>query len=463
MRQVFFFESLNVCPHLETAFELVLRHLNDGDAVTFYALGRSVPYSDFYADKGYPEFLAKWLLPEARAARLVKNPNFQFILVPPLPLPGIEGRPANSLAALMRHEYKGADIGMGVASSLVSRSGNSRFDPNANMTIVEAALRSAAAIYDFVAATLRDRLPDLVYLFNGRFSNNRAVLRACQDIGVPYRIHERGANRTRYSTWSHMPHDTAKVQNEILEKWRAVDNKAQAEVVASKWFDDRRTGKETDWTSFTTAQTPLHLPAFSGERIVTYFSSSDDEYAAVGDLYKWEGWEDQLAAVLGLVGAVQRIPGLQLLIRLHPHLLKKHPDERKRWLDLRSRCGAIEVIAPDSPVDTYALLEASDVVVTGGSTVGIEAVYWGTPSILLGPSMYDAWGAVHKARNPEVLFELLSKDRVVRRSLPGRSPMATTSRPSARNFDTMRQARFRPAVSSDKIFTGSRRGWSGRS
>ena len=202
------------------------------------------------------------------------------------------------LAALKAFEYRGFDIGMGVASSLISRTGNSEFDPMAELALVEAALGSAAAVFDFVAATLEDRRPDLVYLFNGRFSNSRAVMRACQRVGVPYRIHERGATRRRFSTESYMPHDAARAQEQMLESWRDAPDKSEAEAVARKWFGDRRAGKETNWLSFTTAQLPSHLPALQSGKIVTYFSSSDDEYAAIGDLYKWEGWKDQLDAVM---------------------------------------------------------------------------------------------------------------------------------------------------------------------
>jgi len=99
---------------------------------------------------------------------------------------------------------------------------------------------------------------------------------------------------------------------------------------------------------------------------------------------------------------------VHLVIRLHPHLLKKHPDDMARWLQAAKAGGVAQVIDPGSPVDSYALVEASDVVVTAGSTVGMEAVYWGRPSVLLGPSDYDLLGAVHLARSRERLYELLS-------------------------------------------------------
>jgi len=60
---------------------------------------------------------------------------------------------------------------------------------------------------------------------------------------------------------------------------------------------------------------------------------------------------------------------------------------------------------PESPINSYDLMHASNKILTFGSTVGIEATYWGKPSILLGPSFYKAFEATH---NPESYEELMA-------------------------------------------------------
>ena len=69
---------------------------------------------------------------------------------------------------------------------------------------------------------------------------------------------------------------------------------------------------------------------------------------------------------------------------------------------------SVTLIAPESPVDTYALVDAADIVVTSGSTIGLEAVYWRRPSILLRPCEYDELDAAHRVRNDCELRSLLS-------------------------------------------------------
>jgi len=411
MANVLFIDAHNTAPHLETAFELAKRHLDAGDRVTYVFAGYDVPFQEFLAHGRVERALFRPLMPERRAARLVACDRFTFVPRLDLRLGEHRVEPPATLEELKAWTYDGADLGMGVASSLISQSYNSRFDPSAHRGAVAAALTGAVALYEASLRLIARHRPDLVYVFNGRLCHPRAILRAAQRLGVEVRVHDRGADKDRFVARPFMPHDRARVQAEIAEGWERRGEGAEDE--ARRWYEERRAGQPRDWWSFTTLQERSRLPALpAGKRIVTYFSSSDDEFAAIGEEFKWEGWRDQLDAVQGLIDVASGLPDVHLVIRLHPHLLKKHPEDMERWLRAASAGGVAQVIEPGSPVDSYALVEASDVVVTAGSTVGMEAVYWGRPSVLLGPSDYDLLGAVHLARSRERLRELLSDPRL---------------------------------------------------
>jgi maleylacetoacetate isomerase/maleylpyruvate isomerase len=117
-------------------------------------------------------------------------------------------------------------------------------------------------------------------------------------------------------------------------------------------------------------------------------------------------WENQIDAVKHLIHACQQLQNIDLYIRIHPNMSNKSAQELKRWTDLSG--VSVFVISPESEIDTYALIEASDVVTTAGSTVGIEAVFWGKPAIVLGPTTYDDLEAVYKPKNDQELINLLS-------------------------------------------------------
>jgi len=413
MKRILFIDFHNFSPHIETSFELAKRHLDEGDQVKFFFLGHNVPYREHLVSfKLKTPLFHRWL-PEGRAARLIRHPNFEFTGDVKLPIDVSAVRMPQTLEELKAVTYRGADIGMGVASSIISRTRNSLVDPTQHQEMIRNALAGCIAVYDYSHYLLESYHQDILYIFNGRLCYPRAVLRAAEHLQVRARIHERGADMTKFVVRDFTPHNRKKVQEDVVSTWSGVAGSASSVATAERWFAERRAGQPRDWHSFTASQGHGLLPPVdSGKKIVTYFSSSDDEFAAIGDEFLWEGWRDQIDAVEGLVRAMRGRDDSQLIIRIHPHLTQKHPDDLARWLDVGRDDPGVIVIEPGSPIDSYALLDASDVVVSGGSTIGLEAVYWGKPSILLGPSDYDQLGAVHLAHTEVMLKELLSKERL---------------------------------------------------
>jgi hypothetical protein len=66
------------------------------------------------------------------------------------------------------------------------------------------------------------------------------------------------------------------------------------------------------------------------------------------------------------------------------------------------------VIPPESIVSSYALMDACEKVITFGSTTGVEASYWGKPSILVGRAYYEMTGACYHVRDKEELVRDLN-------------------------------------------------------
>lgn len=408
MTKALFIEFHNVSPHIETSLELAKRHLDDGDRVEFVFLGHAMPYREFLNYAKLEALVFRRWMPERQGARLIRHPNLKFVGGVRLPRPEAEVAQPKTLNELKSVTYKGADIGMGVASSLISRTRNSHFDPSINQGLVRRALLGCMQAYDYTYDLIQEVQPDLVYIFNGRLCHPRAALRAAQYLDMHVRVHDRGADTRKYVVRDFTPHDREKIQQEIAAVWDSVGSTQIAVDAADTWFRERRAGSPRDWYSFTGAQRKNELPELvPGKRLVTYFSSSDDEFAAIGDSYRWKGWKNQLDAVKHLIEAMDGRTDSQLVVRIHPHLMQKHPADLKQWLAIGNAIANVTVIGPGSPVDSYALLDASDVVVTGGSTIGLEAVYWGKPSILLGPSEYDSFGAVHLAHTNDELNALL--------------------------------------------------------
>jgi hypothetical protein len=76
-------------------------------------------------------------------------------------------------------------------------------------------------------------------------------------------------------------------------------------------------------------------------------------------------------------------------VRAHPNMSNLDNPQNRLTAEICRRHRNVVYILPEHTIDTYALMEAADTVVTFGSTVGVEACYWGKPSILLGRSIYE--------------------------------------------------------------------------
>src|SRR5947209_17793114 len=127
-------------------------------------------------------------------------------------------------------------------------------------------------------------------------------------------------------------------------------------------------------------------------RAVAFFTSASDEMFAVTDdaLYGSFATQNDVALALAEICKAQ---GLQLVVRLHPHLRFKHPAWKREWdfAELEQRGAA--VLAPEDPADSYEILRASHSVVTTGSTIGLEASYLGIPNASVGTWIAGCLGA----------------------------------------------------------------------
>ena len=407
LKHILFIEFWNCSPHLETALELAKRHIDGGDQVSFYFCGHDTPFINGISV--HPEDCGLFRkLPEVRGVELINSTRLHFH--PRVTLPKVNvSIPTyfESLNDLINFKYKTFQAGIGVASSLVSDTQNSRPDLKIHHDRIIPMITSSVSVYEFTKSVLESTKADLIYIFNGRFCNHRAVMCAAQEHGIEILYHERGANKFHYNVMPAVPHDLSYLQQRIKSRWDEFGKDPAARELATAYFTDLRKGVVHGWVSYTGNQRKNALPAIDPtRRIISYFSSSEDEYVSVGDLIKFTGWNSQFDAVNDLIQICQGDSRLQLFIRLHPHKRYKSAEDQNRWLALAEHEN-VTVISFDSDVDSYALIETSDVVITAGSTVGLEATLLGRPSIAVGPSAYSELGVTYLPNSKKELEKLL--------------------------------------------------------
>jgi hypothetical protein len=239
----------------------------------------------------------------------------------------------------------------------------------------------------------------------------RAVLRACQARKIECRLHERGGDTNRY--WivvNRLPHEIAGSAASIEDVWRN-GRSPEREALGRSFFEEKAQGIERQWTSFVADQKRELLPADwnPARRNVAVFMSSEFEFAAIGPEYNNRLYKDQNDALARIARALEGIDTpVHLNIRMHPNM-KGIKNANVDWL-LALRSPKATLIPPDSPVSSYALLRACEKTLVFGSTMGMEAVYWGKPSILAGPAIYHALDGTYNPDSHDELIELLLAD-----------------------------------------------------
>jgi len=210
----------------------------------------------------------------------------------------------------------------------------------------------------------------------------------------------------------------------IRGQWeRAVAwNAAETMRIGEAFYQHRRGGiRSGDRVYIGRQQKNLLPPSWdAGKKNIVFFSSSEDEFAALDR--EWDANKlvpTQIGGIRTIVDALHdRQDTCQVYVRIHPNLAGVRFAYHTDLYMLEREYPNVTVISPDSPISTYALIDHADQVVVFGSTVGIEAVYWGKPVILIGPAYYRDLGACYVPKDEAELKDLLTCDLAPKDRLP---------------------------------------------
>jgi len=413
MKVAFFTGFTTWKPHYETELEIIQAHLDAGDTVIQYHCNSDLSACD--ANLGHTRMRCQNCMDRRnRGMQLIEGNVVQrrYVQLTPADRRQIDhfrGLRFNSIDELKALRFHGFDIGYAVLSSLVSHLREPRPDLVVHGELVGKLLGSALAVHCSVRDHIAQEGIDRFYVFNGRFAILRAVLRACQEKGVECFTHERGCNLDHYSIYPNtLPHDLRYWRSAIERSWSEQQDTGLRATLAAKFFEDRAKGQVQSWYSFVKDQLPDELPeGFDPSvRNIVIFNSSEDEFAAIDSSHGNDVYVDQEQAIRQITKSVGELgAGYRLYLRSHPNLRTVH-NSQTRFLDGFSS-PALVMIPPSSTISTYALLKHADLVITFGSTMGIEAAYWGKPSVMVGSAFHAGLGAVYEPRTHEEVMRMV--------------------------------------------------------
>lgn len=322
----------------------------------------------------------------------------------------------SDLRQLKAHQYKTYDSGMATASSLVSYTRNHEPDLDSHEDFIYRGLLTGAYLYDVFQMVVDKINPGLAILFNGRFVENRPLLRVCQQRNIPFATHERGGKINNFLfRINSTPHAIDTISAEIEDLWAKADKKTR-EDIGKTFFTNRIKRVEDAWYSFTKAQQEGRLPEsfkhLNGKKVITIFNSSLDEYEGL-DGFGPYFYPNDNEGIRQICESLASYPDIKLYLRVHPNLKGLDNSQNKFLKEKIATLPSVEVIAAEDSVDTYALINQSDIIVVFGSTVGAEAAFAGKNVVLLGKAIYENLDCVVIPESHEELLHILTDDTYV--------------------------------------------------
>ena len=271
---------------------------------------------------------------------------------------------------------------------------------------VAAAMRSYAWAYDQATALITQHNLSTVVVYNGRFTHDRAVAAAAHSLGVRVLYYDTGGYDTNFDLTEATTHDWAHLQGRMLEMYRGWDG-TERDRIGSEWFENRRTHTDVNNQRYTGIQEQGRVEQLpDAQKLVVYFSSSDDELVEL-DIDWQQYFGSQERALQLLADVCRQEPSTALVVRTHPHMRLKPAEDLADWLAVVDAISPDIHFGPDSPVDSYALMDRADVVFTYGSTSGVEAGYFNRPVVVMGPSAYDQLGCARLITDVQEIAEAI--------------------------------------------------------
>jgi hypothetical protein len=314
----------------------------------------------------------------------------------------------NNLNELIDISYKDINIGRGIASSIISLF--REYDINKIENIKEIVLENAKMAINVIQnfeQFIAEYSPDEIYLFNGRFTEVYALTQLCKKLGITYKTYETGSLRSKYMIKKNITvHNIASFQEDMAK----ISNEVHKDVIlreGGKIFEERMTGNQGEYFNFLMLQEKGFLPKNFNvkKQNITMFNSSEDEMKVIKD-WTFNLYNNQGEAIVNILNHFKNREDIHFYLRVHPNLmgvLNSQTEDIKRL-----NFSNLTIIEAHELVDTYSLINASDKVISFGSTVGVEASYLKKPSILLGNAFYKGIDCVYEPNNYEDLFELIN-------------------------------------------------------
>lgn len=277
---------------------------------------------------------------------------------------------------------------------------------------------------DYMYQFVEEIKPDEIIVHNGRLYENRFLYDIAKVKNIHFKSVETvGGHGEPYAKMSYhevLPQNLKNWTHLVKTTWENSPLPLEEKVrIGSSFYERRRRGElVVDVKVYVSNQKKGLLPEDfdPSQRNIAIYTSSQDEIVALGSDWNYDQLFPSQSDAIAYILNHSTDKRVHFYIRIHPNLkginYKDHLD-----LYQYDQYPNVTVIPPESRVSSYDLMDACEKIITFGSSVGMEAVYWGKPSVLIGHSGYEAMDIAYHVKKledvmPTVEGNLIPKDRI---------------------------------------------------
>lgn len=398
-------------PHVKTTIEVLSEFARNSSNASYLPIKYSaLPnyFNPFFGSAGLvtEEFLASngiELLSEAEFRDT--SPIFEPETISDL---SQKVKKAESMRDLAGISYESHDIGYAIVSTLLSATKSSTLDSSTIRKLAPKLLSKYVRAAELTNRLIHSKSPETVLIFNGRHIQERAVWRVATSHSIRVLFHESPGTGNSYFLSENQMHSIKGHAIQIADAAK-VFNWEEIQMLGREWFEKRLSLQDESILNFQKKwkmSTSLITKKQELRPRISFFPTSDDEYLGLSAEWDLPGMLDQSEWMNKVIQMAVDLE-FDVHLRLHPNFENKSRKLRRRWEEI-GKSFDVTLYTQSSQVNTYDLIRSSDLVITCGSTVALEAIYLGRPVLSIGSGLYDNIGAIYKSQDLLAIKEILS-------------------------------------------------------
>ena len=270
---------------------------------------------------------------------------------------------------------------------------------------------NAINLFNFTLDIIKKNKIDIVYSWNGRRSSDGPPLYAAKKLGIKYFAYITGGQIQNFKTQPTLGIHNLNYTRKLIEKFYRKNKRSKNFYKMSKYFFKymRYGGREISGRFIYSQLFDQKIVKISSKKkTLLIFTSSYWEFFSLHD-NEWAKI-DQFKILKKILNNKILKKKYDIIVRWHPNQRFAGSGEKKIINNIISKKEEITHYDFNSKINSYSLLENSDIILSFGSTIGIEATYYNKPSICFGSAFYDKTNGVYLAKNFQQLQKLLLKN-----------------------------------------------------